>query len=106
MDKDVSSLLKEAVAEVLEEVRRVPVPAPTSHASGNRSDININAGGLAVWISATACIVVMALSVVGAIYLIRELGEQDRQLQELREKDQIHDAWLQTLNNNKQDKQK
>jgi hypothetical protein len=72
----------------------------------NTARIEVNAGGVGIWLCLIACVAMLSVTVVGSVYLTRELGEQDRQLQELREKDVVHDAWLQTLNNNKQDKTK
>jgi hypothetical protein len=72
----------------------------------NTAKIEVNAGGLGVWLCLIACVAMLSVTVVGSVYLTRELGEQDRQLQELREKDVVHDAWLQTLNNNKEDKKR
>lgn len=69
----------------------------------NTAKIEINAGGIGVWIATTACFVTLAVTMVGAIFVTREFSRQDQQLQELREKDDIHDAWLQTINN-KRDK--
>ena len=72
----------------------------------NIAKIEVNAGSIGVWLAATACVVCVAVMVVGGIFVTREFVRYDQQLQELREKDEIHDAWLQTLNNNKQDRQK
>ena len=72
----------------------------------NTSTTQVNAGTIGVWIAASACAVCIAVMVVGGIFVTREFVRYDQQLQELREKDDIHDAWLQTLNNNKQDRQK
>ena len=72
----------------------------------NTAKIDVNAGSIGVWLAATACVVCVAVMVVGGIFVTREFVRYDQQLQELREKDDIHDAWLQTLNNNKQDRQK
>lgn len=62
MDKEVSDLIRGAVSDVLDEVRKVPLPAPASQASGNRSEVNIDAGGIGVWIATTACIVMVVVS--------------------------------------------
>jgi heme exporter protein D len=72
----------------------------------NTAKIEVNAGGVGVWIAATCCLVVMAVTVVGSVYITREFTRQDVQMQELRDKDSVHDAWLQTLNNNKEDKKR
>ena len=74
--------------------------------SDNTAKIEVNAGSIGVWLAATACAVCVAVMGIGGIFVTREFARYDQQLQELREKDDIHDAWLQTLNNNKQDRQK
>lgn len=70
------------------------------------SDIKIDLGGIGVWACLTACIVMLAAAMIGATFITREFVRYDQQLQELREKDDIHDAWVQTLNNNKEDRSK
>jgi len=77
-----------------------------NHGNTNTAKIEVNAGGIGVWLAATCCIVVMAVVIVGSVYITREFTRQDVQMQELRDKDSVHDAWIQTLNNNKQDKQR
>lgn len=72
----------------------------------NTAKIEVNAGGIGIWIAATCCIVVVAVVFVGSVYISREFTRQDVQMQELRDKDSVHDAWIQTLNNNKQDKKR
>lgn len=72
----------------------------------NTAKITVNAGGIGVWIAVTACVTMLAVVVVGSVFVTREFIRQDQQLKELRDNDGVHDAWIQTLNNNKQDKQR
>lgn len=76
--------------------------------TGNRNTakIEVNAGGIGVWIAVSACVVMLSVALIGSVFVTYQFDQQNEQLRELREKDDIHDAWLQTLNNNKQDKQK
>lgn len=54
------------------------------------ANVNINAGGVAVWISATCCIAMLVATMVGAIWLGREFGsmesanhQQDKRISDL-----------------------
>lgn len=75
----------------------------------NSANITINAGGVGVWIATTACLVMLAVAGVSipigvGAYLALQ-NRMEASSKKLAEKDEIHDAWIQTLNNNKQDKQ-
>lgn len=76
----------------------------------NTAKIEVNAGGIGVWLCLVACAVVVAVTLLGSIYMIDKMNTLDSQLKDvskqMREKDDIHDAWIQTINNNKQDKEK
>jgi hypothetical protein len=71
---------------------------------GNASiTLNVNAGGLAVWLCATACMVTVAIAlvggVVGGLWLTREFNRVDAVVNDLNDKDSVHDAYIQKLNN-------
>lgn len=80
-----------------------------SSGSRNSAKIEVNAGGAGVWLATTACLVMLAVAAVaipigvGAYLSLQARMESANK--KLAEKDEIHDAWIQTLNNNKQDKQ-
>lgn len=44
------------------------------------SNININAGGIAVWAAVTACLVMLAVTIVSAIFVSIVLNDQGRQI--------------------------
>lgn len=72
----------------------------------NSASIRIEAGGIAVWIVTLIAAAIFALYLDNKNDSKEALSELSSQIRELREKDEIHDAWLQTINNNKQDKKK
>jgi len=64
-----------------------------AHATGNAT-VHVNAGGLAVWVAATACAVCMAVLLAGAIFVAALLSEHGRQLQDLRQRDDVFQAYF------------
>ncbi len=69
--------MDEAIRELSEASRRLreSVESLTSDMhprSASASTININAGGVGVWIATTSCIAMLAASVVGGIWVSRE----------------------------------
>ncbi|GAA0696446.1 hypothetical protein ISN75_06900 [Dyella marensis] len=54
------------------------------------ANVNINAGGVAVWIAVTCCVAMLAATMVGAVWLGREFGamesanhQQDKRISDL-----------------------
>lgn len=67
------------------------------HLNGNSvgsSTITVNAGGIGVWIAASCCAVAVAVCLVGAVFVSALFNDLNRQTQELRQKDEIHDAYF------------
>lgn len=64
-----------------------------TNATGNAT-VHVNAGGAAVWVAATACAVCMAVLLVGAIFVAALLSEHGRQLQDLRQRDDVFQAYF------------
>lgn len=65
----------------------------------NSANIKVDAGGFALWI-----VTILAGAMFALYWDTRDesrntIAEVSSQLRELREKDEIHDAWIQTLNN-------
>lgn len=101
----------DAVKEVVERVHKTMdkverMAGESSTGNRNTATVRIEAGGLAVWIVTLIAGAIFALYWDNRDDSRNAMSEIAGQLRELREKDEIHDAWLQTLNNNKQDKQK
>ena len=72
------------LAEQLNETANKLIPS-----NNNRSDININAGGVGVWISVTACVLMFFMGVVIIIAGSYALQEQNGRIQD--QKDEIRD---------------
>lgn len=68
--------------------------------SASASTININAGGIGVWVAATSCIVMLAMLGMGGMWLSREFtskqladNAQDREITDLG--DHLHAIYMQ-----------
>lgn len=62
--------------------------------NSNTSSVQINAGGVGIWIAITACLIMLAVTMVGSIFIAIALSDLNRQTQELREKDDILQAYI------------
>lgn len=72
----------------------------------NTARIEVNAGGAGVWVATTCAMVMIAVLAAMIPIGVAAYRSTQAQLDRLGQKDEIHDAWIQTLNNNKQDKAK
>lgn len=63
-------------------------------AVGATSNISVNAGGIGTWVAVTACLVVLAVTLVGSIYVAIGLADLNRQTQELRQADATLQAYI------------
>jgi ABC-type phosphate transport system permease subunit len=95
----------EKLAEALEKFSR-KADALLDGGNRNTTKIEVNAGGTGVWIATTACLVMLAVAAVAIPIGVGAYLSTQARMDKLAEKDEIHDAWIQTLNNNKQDKTK
>lgn len=59
--------------------------------------ISVNAGGLGVWISATSCFVVLAVVLMGAFWVSREFTRVDSYISDLKNTNDIQDAYITKL---------
>jgi len=64
-----------------------------TNATGNAT-VHVNAGGVAVWVAATACAVCMAVLIVGAVFVSVWMADQSREIQELRQNDDVLQAYI------------
>lgn len=69
------------------------------HRNGNSAPINIsiNAGGVGVWISVTCLLVVLAVAMVGAFWISRELNRIDSGFGKQSDTDSVQDAYIHKL---------
>lgn len=69
--------------------------ATGSSAAGNSITVHVNAGGVGVWIATTCAIAMLVAGLIGAIWMANEFRRYDDQLTELRQRDRVHDAYIQ-----------
>lgn len=72
--------------------------------SSSNVTFTVNAGGVGVWIACTCCLVMLASMLVGALWLSREFGRIDTQFSNAKNTDDIHDAYIQKLRAQQQEK--
>ena len=75
--------LKDAMAGIQAIRRELAVNGTTNN---NNPAVNINAGGVGVWISATCCLICIALIPLCSAWISRELTRKDAEVAELRDK--------------------
>lgn len=71
---------------------------------GGNSTVTINAGGAGVWIAVTCCLVMVASLAIAVPVAVGAYLSSKQELQELREKDEILQAYISNLGAQKQDK--
>jgi len=60
----------------------------------SRAEVHVNAGGVGVWISTTACLVMLSALLVGTLFVLREFTRYDAQIAELRANDKTQADYL------------
>lgn len=63
----------------------------------NNSRITISAGGAGLWISATACMVMLSALMVGGFWISREFNRIDSRFNDQTDTDSVQDAYIQKL---------
>lgn len=58
------------------------------------SQIVVQAGGIAVWLAVTACVVMVAVTLSAVVFIGLGLSDLNRQTQELRQTDQTIQAYI------------
>lgn len=56
--------------------------------------ITVSAGGIGIWVAVTACVATLTGLLVGVIFVAIYLSDLNRQTQELRESDQVIQAYI------------
>lgn len=64
---------------------------------GNSSNVRIEAGGAGVWLATTCCLIMLAVALVGSIWLSRELTRQDAEMAALRDRNETFQAYINVL---------
>lgn len=71
---------------------------------GNSSNVRIEAGGAGVWLATTCCLIMLAVALVGSIWLSRELTRQDAEMAALRDRNETFQAYINVLMQKKDSK--
>lgn len=62
--------------------------------SGNTAQISVNAGGMGIWAAVTACLIMLAVTIVLAVFVATGMADLNRQTQELRQADATMQAYI------------
>lgn len=62
--------------------------------SGNTAQISVNAGGMGIWAAVTACLIMLAVTIVLAVFVATGMADLNRQTQELRQADATIQAYI------------
>lgn len=65
--------------------------------NNSKAEIHINAGGLGVWVATTACVAMLCVLVVGALWASREFARMDQQMVEAREEIRTTQNYLNAI---------
>lgn len=87
--------IKQMIAS-LEEIRE-SLPPVGNRIGNSQAFITIDAGGLGVWVASTACLIMLALMIVGALWYSADRANTQAQLVELREENKTMQAFLSAI---------
>lgn len=62
--------------------------------NNSASHVTLGMGGVATWVALTACLVMLAVTIVGSIFIAIALSDLNRQAQELRQADATMQAYI------------
>lgn len=100
MDDHVARLANELRRDVYSEIQGLSenltklVAARGDVTANPAATITVNAGGVAVWASVTACLIMLAVTIVGGVLIAMALSNLNQQTQELRQTDQTIQAYI------------
>lgn len=63
----------------------------------NTATVRIDAGGVGIWIATTACIVMLFVSIICAMWASNEFRRADDERRELRERSDVQQAYINSL---------
>ncbi|SDX52538.1 hypothetical protein [Lysobacter enzymogenes] len=64
--------------------------------NGSNATINVNAGGIGVWLAATCCLAMLAAGFVGGLWMVSDRAEIRSQLRERRDGENAIRAYINT----------
>lgn len=101
MDKEVADMLRQGVADVLEQARNPPQPQNAHQTITLHHATPPAPPPWHVWICVTSCLVMLTVTIVGAIFggqwLSREFGRVDKELNERKEEGQRMQSYLSAI---------
>lgn len=68
--------------------------ANQSGTGSNTTRVSINAGGVGVWVAVTCCLVMLAITGIGGMWLINNSMRTEQAIQGLRSADETHQAYI------------
>ena len=83
---------EQSVDALLEELRQLRTALTSLRNIGNPT-VSINAGGMGVWVAATACFVMLAALMVGGFWISRELNQIEVRFSDMKNTNDIQDAY-------------
>lgn len=85
-DRDLETNLRELIP-LMSAARGIVSHSPNA-------TITVSAGGVGIWVAVTACVATLTGLLVGVIFVAIYLSDLNRQTQELRESDQVIQAYI------------
>lgn len=86
-----------AVGKNAGEIKRILERMQAERGAQSISGLYINGGGVGVWIATTCCVVMIALLLVGSIWMSREFARVDKELLERKEEGQRMQSYLSAI---------
>jgi hypothetical protein len=91
------SEIRETLEKADELVTELKAFRNLSPESGNATSVTISAGGVGVWIATTACLVMLAVLLVGGLWMSRELNRIDVTMSERKEEADRMQTYLSAI---------
>jgi hypothetical protein len=88
---------EQVVDEVMKDLRELAPLMAAARGIVSQSPtatITVSAGGIGIWVAVTACLVTLAVSMVGGILVAIALSDLNRQTQELRQTNETQQAYI------------
>lgn len=93
----------QAINGLTAELREFRSSLQTNRGNSN-AEIHVNAGGVGVWVATTACLVMLGAGLIGSLWVSREMTRIETQFSNMKNTDDIHDAYIQKLRAQQQEK--
>ena len=87
---------KEA-AELIASFERIAKILEAPKSSGGAANVRIDAGGAGIWIATSACLVMLAASFIGSLWMASTIDDLRNQIRDLRERTDVQQAYINSL---------